>query len=648
MKINILTKSVYNRIAAGEVIERPYSAVKELVENSIDAGATQIEIYIECGGKQFIRVVDNGCGIEKDDLKNAFLPHATSKIKVAEDLDKITTLGFRGEALASISVIAKVELTSATDNNGGYKINCSDDKITNPQPAPMSKGTDIIVRDLFYNTPGRAKYLKNDKKEETDITAFITRYILSKPEISFRYYVDGKLTLQSTGEGLDEAMVQIYGSKTLSQCIKIDAKKDDIRVHGFIGNQNFFKPNKTYQSLFLNGRFIVNNTICTAINNAYASYMMKRQYPFYVLNVEVPGDFVDVNVHPNKADVRFVDNRTVFGAVYSIITAVLDGTATASQFVVDVVDKSYIPQIKSASAKDVGDKSTENMQTVMPEMKNSGLSKDGSFNSVSPSSTVLKDGADGGKRNYYDPLLDENIFNFIPHQDPVVLKVTNDTMADTSIYNKYVDKSIDEGTERMRYLQMIIDYDSCKYRGSLFDTYLMYEMRDTVFIIDQHAAHERLIYDSLIEKLEKRKVDTQNIYPAFFLDTNGYETQFIKDNIRLIRNMGFGIEPFSESSFKIVYVPADLCDISIKSFFDEILNNLESFKSIKLEDVLKDKLAQTACKHAIKGGQQLSEQEVKILFAKLDGNMGLKCPHGRPVCVSMTKKEIEKLFKRKL
>ena len=310
-KINVLTQNIYNRIAAGEVVDRPYSAVKELIENSLDAHATEIEIYIENGGKDLIKVIDNGSGIEKEDLYDAFMPHATSKISSEKDLDYITTLGFRGEALASISVISKVEIVSVTSGNQAWKIECNGGEIGEVTPAALECGTVITVRNLFYNTPVRAKFLKADKKEEADITNFVIRYILGNPQISFKYFVDGKVVLQSYGGGMEEAIAQVYGAKVLSECYKIDAEKDGFRLYGFIGNQNFFKANKTYQSLFLNGRYIVNNTVATAVNNAYASYAMKRQFPFYVLNLDVPFDFVDVNVHPNKADVRFLDNRRV-------------------------------------------------------------------------------------------------------------------------------------------------------------------------------------------------------------------------------------------------------------------------------------------------------------------------------------------------
>ncbi len=634
-KINILTKSVYNRIAAGEVIERPYSAVKELIENSIDSGADDIEVYIELGGKQLIKVVDNGCGIERDDMRAAFFPHATSKISCAEDLNKITTLGFRGEALASISVISRVELTSVTEGNAAYKVLCEDGNVGMVEPAALQRGTEICVRDLFYNTPVRAKFLKPDKKEETDITNFIVRYILGNPHISFRYVVDGKLTLQSYGGGFDEAVAQVYGAKVIPQCFKINAEKDGVKINGYIGNQNFFKPNKTYQSLFLNGRYIINNTINTAITNAYASYAMKRQYPFYVLNVEVPADFVDVNVHPNKADVRFVDNRLIFGAVYSVISAVLDGRASAAQFVIDSV---RIPEIKSTMDENPNKIFTETKKAE--DVAEKGLSFNfGASEQISVVSDIKKEEK---PLKYYDPMRDERLETRTQKPEPFILKVSNDTMSG----GFGSDSRIDESYERRKHEQQKIEFERCKYKGNLFNTYLIYEICDTVYIIDQHAAHERLIYDRLREKIANRKIDRQGLIIPYLFGTNAEETLFIENNINVIRELGFDIKPFGTYSFRVDEIPADLQNINLENFFAEILSDLKGYKEIKLEEMLKEKIASTACKHAIKGGMELTEDETDLLFKMLKGNMGLKCPHGRPVCVTLEKKDVEKMFKR--
>lgn len=627
-KINILTKSVYNRIAAGEVIDRPYSAVKELIENSLDAKATEIEIYIERGGKQLIKVVDNGSGIERDDMRAAFFPHATSKISSAEDLDKITTLGFRGEALASISVIARVELTSVTRGNSAYKVACIDGNAGAVEPAALDCGTTICVRDLFYNTPVRAKFMKPDKKEEADISAFVSRYILGNPYVSFKYYIDGRLALQSNGGGLDEAVAQVYGAKTIAQCFKIDAEKDGIRLYGFIGNQNFFKPNKTYQSTFLNGRYIINNTLCTAISNAYSSYAMKRQYPFYVLNVEISPDCVDVNVHPNKADVRFIDNKQVFGAVYSVVSSVLDGTANAAQFVVDSV---RLPEIKSTAGSEPNKVFGAPRQPAI-NYTASALNKTSFAENIKCEPKKIK---------YYDPLLDEPLIG-TGGVERNVLTVTNDTMSG----GFEADTRIDEAHKRRLYEQQKLEFESCKYRGSLFNTYLIYEIEETVYIIDQHAAHERLLYDKLRQKISDRKINRQSLIVPYLFNTNPQEMEFIENNIETIRSLGFDLKPFGVASFRVDEVPADLQDIKLERFFGELLSDLNNYKAIRLEDILKDKIATAACKHAVKGGMILSEEEVSELFRLLKGNMGLKCPHGRPVCVSMTKKDVEKMFKR--
>jgi len=333
-RINILPQAVYNRIAAGEVIEKPYSVVKELVENAIDAGATEIEVYVEGGGTQLIRVVDNGCGIERNDLHAAFLPHATSKIEKVQDLENIVTLGFRGEAVASIASVSKMTITSKTENGKCYRLTSNGGELGEIIEVAGQKGTEVAVETLFFNQPVRFKFLRTARAEEGEITTFISRFILNRPDIAFTYTLNGKRVLQSFGGGFEEAMAGVYGASVLAQCFHIDAEKNGIRIHGYIGNQNFYKPNKSYQTVFLNGRFVQNTTIATAISTAYNNYLMKRQYPFYVLHVEVPTEVVDVNVHPNKSDVRFADNRIIYSSIYTVINSILEGNARALDYVV--------------------------------------------------------------------------------------------------------------------------------------------------------------------------------------------------------------------------------------------------------------------------------------------------------------------------
>ena len=677
-KINILSAQVYNRIAAGEVVDRPYSVVKELVENAIDAGATEIEIYVEGGGKQLIRVVDNGGGISRDDLHAAFLPHATSKIAKADDLERIMTRGFRGEAVASIAAVSKMTITSKVSGENCYRLTSDGGKLGEIVEAAGGDGTDVSVEMLFFNTPVRLGFLKSDKSEETDITNFVSRFILNRPDISFRYYVGGKRILQSFGGGEEEAVVGVYGASILKDCYKIDASKHGIRLRGYIGNQNFSKPNKTYQSVFLNGRYIINSTISAAVSNAYASYLMKRQYPFYVLYIDMPTEIVDVNVHPNKADVRFADNQTVYGCIYSVISAVLDGQPKALE---------YLVSDKTAVASEID---AEPEKVVSPKAAPVSAVPFSAPKKEKPRNAPLNNSAKGVVSFSYEdarrelekvrpskttsmelpfepePKAEENA---VPVQSvPAEKKSLRETYADLQVEKNILEVNSPEAApavktegnskdffaENKRFLEELetkakqnkIDVSSCAYAGKLFNTYLLYERGDEVYIIDQHAAHERLIFDRLKEQMRTRKVLQQPMLLPYVLNLNAFESAFIREKMENIREMGFDIDEFGNNAFKVSAVPLDLQSIDLALFFNEILGDISGYRSIKLEDLLKDKLATAACKAAVKGGMDLTREETDRLFRLMDGNMGLKCPHGRPVVVKMTKTELEKMFKR--
>ena len=677
-KINILSAQIYNRIAAGEVVDRPYSVVKELVENAIDAGATEIEIYVEGGGKQLIRVVDNGGGISRDDLHAAFLPHATSKIAKADDLERIMTLGFRGEAVASIAAVSKMTITSKVSGENCYRLTSDGGKLGEIVEAAGGDGTDVSVEMLFFNTPVRLGFLKSDKSEETDITNFVSRFILNRPDISFRYYVGGKRILQSFGGGEEEAVVGVYGASILKDCYKIDASKHGIRLRGYIGNQNFSKPNKTYQSVFLNGRYIINSTISAAVSNAYASYLMKRQYPFYVLYIDMPTEIVDVNVHPNKADVRFADNQTVYGCIYSVISAVLDGQPKALE---------YLVSDKTAVASEID---AEPEKVVSPKAAPVSAVPFSAPKKEKPRNAPLNNSAKGVVSFSYEdarrelekvrpskttsmelpfepePKAEENA---VPVQSvPAEKKSLRETYADLQVEKNILEVNSPEAApavktegnskdffaENKRFLEELetkakqnkIDVSSCAYAGKLFNTYLLYERGDEVYIIDQHAAHERLIFDRLKEQMRTRKVLQQPMLLPYVLNLNAFESAFIREKMENIREIGFDIDEFGNNAFKVSAVPLDLQSIDLALFFNEILGDISGYRSIKLEDLLKDKLATAACKAAVKGGMDLTREETDRLFRLMDGNMGLKCPHGRPVVVKMTKTELEKMFKR--
>ena len=659
-KINILSDVVCNRIAAGEVIDRPYSAVKEMIENSIDAGATEIEVYIERGGKDLIRITDNGCGIEKDDMRAAFFSHATSKISTLEDIDNIKTLGFRGEALATIAAIAQVELISVTEGNDAWKVECDGEYIGKVQPAALDRGTQITVRNIFFNTPVRRKFLKTDKKEETDITSFVSRYILCNPRIAFKYFVDGKLTLQSYGGGLEEAIAQVYGANYLPQSFKINADRNDIKIYGFIGNQNFFKPNKSYQNVFLNGRCISNNVISTAIAQAYAPYAMKRNYPVYTLFIDVPHEMVDVNVHPNKADVRFENNQIIYGCIYSIVSAVLDGSAAALDFVVGAkgmpagvaapLQGEEVPAAPLSSA-------AAGQEALSPRAAGDGAKndEDAPQNPVEneKSGDLHSTTRDIDRKNY------DELFNFAkPSQmrggaplvfhdsGSVAVRAAADVPLPLPAEDVFAENKrfLEERERKARQQKWILD--NAVFRGALFNTYLLYEEGDDVYIIDQHAAHERLLFDRLKAEMDARQVMRQPMLVPYILTANAEEHAFLSEHLSEVEAIGFDIEEFGACSFKISTVPLDLRDIDLGTFFADLFAEVGSLRGIRLSDLLRDKIAMTACKHAVKGGMLLTDSEKEKLFAMLHGDMGLKCPHGRPVCVRLTKTEVEKMFKR--
>lgn len=620
--INILSKEIYNKIAAGEVVDRPYSVVKELVENAIDAEATEITVEIEGGGKNKVRVTDNGKGISKEDLPRAYLPHATSKLKSAEDLFTVATLGFRGEALASIAAVSRMKIVSKRNGENAYALSSEGGLLGEVGEAAGTNGTEVTVENLFFNTPARLKFLKSDMQEEGEVSNMMARFLLSRPKIAFTYYVNGKLKYRSYGDGPESALAAVYGAGTVEKCYEISAEKHGIRIYGYLGNQNFSKSNRSYQSLFVNGRFVVNQTVAAAVTNAYGAYLMKRQYPFFVLFLDVPAEIVDVNVHPTKADVRFADNQIIYGCVYSVVSAVLDGNSKALEYLVPV-KKSAVQEEIPIPRAEVGSALPDSKP--IPAMTYEAAKKELSFD-VSPV----------GGRTPAPRLFVEN--------EPFTMKVS------APMPDKIECDAFEENRafllEKEKKQQEKIDPATLVYKGELFKTYLIYEIGDDAYFIDQHAAHERLIYNRLVDRVSSRDVLSQPMLMPFVLSVNSEEYAFIMKQLPLLKELGFEAEEFGGTSIKISAVPLDLQRIDLDAFFGEILGSMESYNGIKLADLLKDKLASAACKAAVKGGENLTADEAKSLIAQMDGDMGLRCPHGRPVAVKMKKSELEKLFKR--
>lgn len=630
-KINLLDKSVYNRIAAGEVVERPFSVVKELIENSIDAGATQITVRLEDGGKRSISVKDDGCGIEKDDLIKALMPHATSKIRTADDLDKILTLGFRGEALASIAAVSDMTLISKVkESEMGYTVKCECGETGDVEPYPSEDGTCIVVENLFRNTPARAKFLKQAKSEDADISNIVTRLIFAHPEISFKLFIDDKETLRSGGESLDQAIIEIYGYDAISDCTQIDTVKNGLHISGFIGKTYFVKPNRTYQTVILNGRYIVNTTIQSAIHNAYAEYLMKRKYPFYVLNVEIDPEFVDVNVHPNKTDVRFVDNQVVYSTIYSVISKVLDGSAAA----LDIIKPNCYFQIDPGARPVEKPKEIDTSEVPIVDsdkpIATRFETRDDLYN---PASWGLK----------YDFDRNIEVSDSAAVKDEPKKSSIDDIFAENKRYIEELEQK-NRQKEEIKQAEFVVE-ERFKVIGQVLTTYLILEKGDSIYMIDQHAAHERLLFDKLIDDYKKDNLDVQSLLVPYELHVNEKEAEFITERFSDFRKMGIDINEYSDCVFSVYALPLNILDMDVKAFFDDVLSDM-SLRRTDVPDVIRDKLAQKACKAAIKSGKTLSGSEIDKLLEMLNGDMGLKCPHGRPIAIRITRAEIDKWFKR--
>ena len=621
-KINLLSSQVFNRIAAGEVVERPFSVVKELVENSIDAGATSIDIDIIDGGISSITITDNGSGIEKSELKKALMPHATSKISKVSDLDNITSLGFRGEALASIASVSKINIISKPkEQEFGAKISAVGGVIDEIVDYSTVDGTTIEVKNLFFNTPVREKFLKSERSEESEISSTVARFILCNPQIAFKYTANGKIIYQSFGDGFESALVCVYGVEAVKESFFVDTQKNGIIIKGYLGKHHYTKGNRSYQSVFLNGRYILNQTISSAIANAYSSYMMKRQYPFYVLSITIPPEIVDVNVHPNKLDVRFVNNQVVYGTVYSIVSKVLDGTSEALNI---VSDKNTNNQLNTNNIQhdyithNNIDKHIDTFKNEVSEFKNFPKLK---FCDSSPSISNKT----------------ESIVNNVDIKESNI----NDIFAENKAFLESLEK------KKVTAQQETIKLDkSLKFIGQALNTFLIFEDGLDLYFIDQHAAHERILFDKLNQAIDSQQLITQPLLLPFILNVNNKEFEFLTTKIDTLCQMGIEISEFGKNAFKISAVPSFLTEMNLDDFFNDILSEIDTLKSLTVKDLFKDKIAQKACKSAIKSGDKLTDKEIEILTEKLKDNLGLKCPHGRPVAIKITRTEIDKWFKR--
>lgn len=652
--INVLDSSVYNHIAAGEVVERPASVIKELVENSIDAGATRIDIEIKNGGISKIKVSDNGSGIDKEFVKTAFMPHATSKIAKIDDLDNILTLGFRGEALASIAAVSRVLMITKTEENDiASAIELEGGTVLKQYETGRTTGTTTTVSDLFFNVPARKKFLKKDKSEEQEVTALISRFILANPHIYFSYKADGKTIFSAPGTNLEDAIFSIYGKEAISETLKVDLSKGEYKVWGYVGRPSFSKPNRTYQTLVINGRYVVNNTISVAIANAFGEMLMKRKYPFYVLHMTLPADEIDVNVHPNKLDVRFANNSLVYslffegvGRALSTMDYVASAEDTNIEKAIDAVQTaSILDTLKTIdSSKDV---TVEKQTFIMPEPPKPAEKIDRAGVNLNPFSRDVKSMTEEEKDEYRDTILDATLRTS-----------SSDKVKDGFGLGSKLLERLAETKEEDRYnssgyfitkdpVQTDLGIQSAvKKIGKIFNTYLIVEVDDDVFFIDQHAAHERVLYEKFKAQYDNKNIAVQPLLFPYVLSLNPLEANIIEENLETMQELGFDISEFGNNTYKVSAVPAIVSEMNFDTFFSEFLSDTKNTLK-KSSDLIKEYLMQHSCKSAIKGGNDLTESEINQLFNQMGKEkIALFCPHGRPIAIRISKSEVEKWFKR--
>lgn len=619
-KINILDSSVYNQISAGEVVENPASVIKELVENSIDAGAQNISVYIEDGGIKSIQIIDDGEGMDEDDLIRSVQPHATSKIKSAEDLYTISTLGFRGEALASISAVSAVELKSKyVESDLAHGIEIKGGELIKSGVVALNKGTSITVSNIFYNTPARFKFLKSKRSEENDITQLMSEIILANPEISFRYYIDKKLVFNSSGEGLFEGIKSVYSEEIVQNLLEVDYDEPPYCVRGYIAKPSTpaIKHNRSFQTLIINGRIIKDFTLSSVVQNAYAESLMKKTFPLFVLEIVLPFDKVDVNVHPNKKEVRFSADCKINSVVYKAIKATL-----LQQITVQTSGLTFL----ESKPKQPSESMFEEQSYIFFDKTKLESERSSAAKPIANEQELLSGIPNVSQDMIINPqeLVAQSRFEDLAKTPP--LKTSGHRLSDN--------KSLFD----------ILRPTDFKIIGQLFDTYILLEFEQALYIIDQHAAHERKLYDAFVKSSKERNTDIQQLLVPFLFDG---QSEILLKNALLFEEMGFSIEDFGGNLIKVLSVPLVFQDLDLDSFFHSAAEMLSSGSEIGNMEIIKDKLAKNACKNAIKGGTRLSNDDIKdILDIFFKSGIPLQCPHGRPAIIKMNKQEIEKLFRR--
>ena len=705
-KIAVLDQQTIDKIAAGEVVERPSSIVKELVENAIDAGATAVTVEITDGGKKMIRITDNGGGMERDQVPLAFLRHATSKIEKVEDLEHIASLGFRGEALSSIAAVAQVELITKTPSalsGVRYVINGGVQESLEDMGAP--EGTTFLVRNLFYNTPARSKFLKSDTTEGNYVSTLMEQLALSHPEISFKYIQNKQVKLHTSGNyNIKDVIYNIYGRDITKALLEVSYENDFMKIEGFVGKPEISRGNRTFENYYINGRFVKNRIIAKGIEDAYKGFLMQHKFPFVSLHIQMEGNDLDVNVHPSKMEVRFARGTEVYDAVYETVHKAL----TTREMIQTVPFGKEEPVKKLSSVVkpgDVPEPFETRRRAEMPEYRTQvantvnrtsnvlikgndrtvsapGTAMDkkqiSSYSTLPRGTITMAEQAVREQKIYQtkDPFTkaEEKLFEGtindknIHEKQPDAMQVNMSQKATVSVNKNVVDsnenaETCDESAERIQEVEkeqkpqqlelfeekLLAPESRSRHQliGQIFDTYWLVQFEDKFFIIDQHAAHEKVYYERFVKRFREQTVESQYLSPPLIVSLNLQEEALLKANRKYFEDFGFEIEPFGGKEYCINAVPSNLYGLTEEELFLEMLDNLASEKDKDPLGIFASRLATMACKAAVKGNHQMSDREANALIDELlTLENPYHCPHGRPTIISMTKTELEKKFKR--
>ena len=659
-KIAVLDQQTIDKIAAGEVVERPASVVKELVENAIDAKATQVTVEIKDGGIGFIRITDNGSGMEKDDIPLAFLRHSTSKIRSAEDLNGVSSLGFRGEALSSISAVAMVELITKTRESMMGNRCCIEGGVQKTlEEIGAPDGTTFMIRNLFFNTPARKKFLRSEMSEGSAIHELMTHLALSHPEVAFKVLIGGQMRIQTSGNGsLKDVIYHIYGRDVAMRLIQVDRQEGPVHITGFLGKPEISRGNRNYENYFVNGRYVKSKIIAKGIEDGYKSFMMQHRYPFVCLEFQIDGTMLDVNVHPTKMEIRFSNQNLIYDLVERTVKDALSGRELIPEVTLDTPSAPItrtIPQRAVVSEQPMEWKRPESRPEPtsvkeQPKPQDAGLDY---------FMEQMRKRVEERHRQEAEAAAAEQPVPKIPTvedqtalPEPTVSQPTTPepTSSQPTVVTEPASHQLDKPEQMELFDGKLLSKEAAIHHviiGQLFDTYWLVQYADKLYIIDQHAAHEKVLYERLMKDLKNRTFQSQLLSPPIILNLSMQEEELFLKYRNCFTDMGFEIEEFGDRAYAVRAIPSNLPGIAKQDILMDLLDGLSDITGTASSETLLDKVASMSCKAAVKGNHQMSSMEAKALIDELLSlENPYNCPHGRPTIISMSKYELEKKFKR--